>query len=48
MRRKNSLLFTAPRTAQLCERLRRDRPEITDPHSGSLPSLFARRTLQGW
>ena len=26
-----SLLFTAPRTAQLFERLRRDRPEITDP-----------------
>ncbi len=39
---KKGLLLTAPRTAQLFVRLRRDRPEITDPHSGSLPFLKLR------
>ena len=29
----------APRTADLFERLRRLRPGMTDPHSGSLPAL---------
>jgi hypothetical protein len=34
-----SLLSATTRTADLFERLRWDRPEITDPRSGSLPAL---------
>ena len=41
------LLFQASRTAHLFDRLRRDRPEITDARSASLPFLKL-RTRRSW